>query len=67
VYDPPNDFEWENLLISRRVHCMPEMMMIYDRMAWGYSGASIINDDYCNGIKLDTTSRHLDTVHFSVK
>jgi hypothetical protein len=36
-------------------------------MAWGYSGASIINDDYCNGIKLDTTSRHLDTVHSDVK
>jgi hypothetical protein len=44
VNNPSDNFERENLLISRVVHCMPEMM-IYDRMAWGYSGASIINDD----------------------
>jgi len=45
VYNPSNDFEWENLGIIRLVHCMPEMMIMYDRKTWGYSGASIINDD----------------------
>jgi len=52
VYDSPNDFERENWLISRLVHCMPEMIM-YDRKTWGYSGASMT---FHNGIKLDTTS-----------
>jgi hypothetical protein len=45
VYDPPNDFEWENLGISRLVHCIARNDDVLIERDGATPGHQFINDD----------------------